>query len=592
MGYAERDLIGKRLTELFPEMFLLVTEGAVRKALAGEQTSFEAVQVRQDDSAIIWNAILSPIAASAGNACRFIGVFTDITAQKQAEEALRKSEEFVRSVMDNVDEGFLVVDRDYRVVTANRVYCEWTGKRLENITGRHCYELTHRIAEPCDHRGVDCAVRRVFESGEPQTAIHKHEDARGNLLDVETRAFPMKDASGSVTSVIETIQNITARYLLEAEQLKIRKLEAVGTLAGGIAHDFNNLLQGIFGYISLAKSNLDQREKARVMIEQAEKALGMSINLTNQLLTFSRGGKPVKKKIGLLPMIENAAKFALSGSHSDYRVTFDRHLRHVEADEGQLWQVIQNIVQNAREAMPAGGIIEISAENLDIPEGEMPWLPDGGKLVRIAIRDEGVGISEQHLPMIFDPYFTTKEKGTGLGLATSYSIVRNHGGMIEAASEPGKGSVFSIFLPAAGAEADAPEGPLDPAASAVRKGRVLVMDDDEIVRTVVREMIEALGHEPQCASDGEDAIDKFLQARQAGKPFDVVVLDLTVKGGMGGEQALRELRAIDPEIKAVVSSGYADNPVMSNYRSYGFAAFLVKPYRVDELTASLNALLK
>ncbi len=589
MGYDESDIIGKKLSEIFPGIFRLVIDGAVRRAMEGEQTSFEAVQVRPDNSAVIWNAILSPIAGSAGEAHRFIGVFTDITVRKQAEEALRRSEEFVKSVLDNVDEGFLVIDRDYRVVTANRVYCTWTGEQLENVVGRHCYELTHRVAVPCGHTGVNCAVKRVFESGEPQTAVHRHEDLKGNLLDVETRAFPLRDASGSVTSVIETIQNITARYLLEAEQLKTRKLEAIGTLAGGIAHDFNNLLQGVFGYISMAKINLGRTEKARVMIEQAEKALGISINLTNQLLTFSKGGKPLKRQIELLPVVENAAKFALSGSRSDCRITFERNLRQVEADEGQLGQVIQNIVQNAAEAMPDGGTIEISAGNVDIPRGDMPSLPEGGRFVEIVIMDSGLGIAGEHLPMIFDPYFTTKQKGSGLGLATSYSIVRNHGGTIKASSEPRKGSVFTIFLPAT--DAEAAEKPRPPASSAVRKGKILLMDDDEIVRAVAAEMFEALGHEAEYATDGEDAIEKFRRASRSEKPFDVVILDLTVRSGMGGEQAVEQLRAIDPQIKAVVSSGYADNPVMSDYRSYGFAAFLVKPYRIDDLNAGLNALL-
>jgi CheY-like chemotaxis protein len=324
------------------------------------------------------------------------------------------------------------------------------------------------------------------------------------------------------------------------------------------------------------------------MLERAEKALNMSVNLTSQLLTFSKGGKPVKMRISLIPLIENAARFALSGSNSDYRLTLDEGLWHVEADEGQIAQVVQNIVLNAGEAMPDGGTVEISARNVAIPKGSKPILPDGGKYVQTVIKDSGMGINEQYLSRIFDPYFTTKQKGSGLGLATSYSIVRNHGGLIEVTSEAGKGSSFSIYLPASEA---VEEGSQIPLPFGGRKGKILLMDDESMVRTVAMEMIEALGHEGEGAADGEDAIEKFREAIQSGRPFDIVILDLTVKGGMGGEQAIRKLQEIDPHVKAIVSSGYADNPVVSDYLSYGFAAFLNKPYRIDALRDSLNALL-
>ena len=405
----------------------------------------------------------------------------------------------------------------------------------------------------------------------------------------------MIDREGRVVALIGTLQDITEekcaeehRRKLEEQLQQAHKLESLGVLAGGIAHDFNNLLQGVFGYISMAKLSLDQREKTLAMLEQAEKALTMSVNLATQLLTFSKGGKPVRKSISLLPVIENAVKFSLSGSRSDYRFTADKDLRHVEADEGQIGQVIQNIVLNANEAMPDGGTVEISAKNTDIPKGNKPLLPEGGKFVQIVIKDSGMGIPEQYLSRIFDPYFSSKQKGSGLGLATSYSIVRNHGGVIEVSSEPNKGSTFSICLPSA----EAGEEEARTSVPAVdRKGKILLMDDEEMVRAVAMEMIDALGHEAMCAADGDDAIEKFRQAGESGMPFDIVILDLTVKGGMGGEQTIRKLLEIDPHVRAIVSSGYADTPVVSDYRSYGFAAFLNKPYRIDALRDSLNALL-
>ncbi len=521
-----------------------------------------------------------------------IGFLASAVAQEEergiATEALRRSEEFTRSILDNVSEAILLIDRDYRILTANRSYCAWAGAPLGDIVGRHCYAVSHGFARPCYEQGLDCAVRRAFETGGHHTVLYKSEDASGKSTFVEKRAFPVKDAAGAVISVIETIHNVSERHLLEEERLRTQKLEAIGTLAGGIAHDFNNLLQGVFGYMSMAKMNLDRRETAAAMLEQAEKALGMSVNLTTQLLTFAKGGRPVKKCIALLPVIENAAKFALSGSSFDCRIQIEEGLWCAEADEGQMGQVIQNIVLNASEAMPGGGTVKISAVNMDIPAGERPSMPEGGKFVRIVIEDKGVGIPGKYLTQIFDPYFSTKQKGSGLGLATSYSIIRNHGGVIDVASEPDRGTIFSIFVPAC-----APgEALSQPAESAVqRAGRILVMDDEEMVRLVAKEMLESLGHEVETVEDGDEAIASFLDARKSGKSFDAVILDLTVKGGMGGEMTLRKMQEIDPDVRAVVSTGYADNHIVAGFRSYGFAAFLNKPYRIDALKDCLSALL-
>ena len=530
-----------------------------------------------------------PLRNDKGDIIAALGLTRDVTARKKAEEELRRSEEFVRSILDNVDEGFIVVDRDLRILSANKAYCLQTGIPLDNIVGKHCFEISHKTLKPCYEEGEECAVKAVFETGEPHTALHKHQDDRGNMLYVETKAFPLKDASGSVTSVIETITNITERQLLEAEQLRSQKLEAIGTLAGGIAHDFNNLLQGIFGYISMAKLKLDDREKTLAMLEQTEKALTMSINLTTQLLTFSKGGKPIKRKINLRPVIENSAIFALSGSRCDFRLTIAEDLWHADADEGQIGQVMQNIVMNANEAMPNGGTIDISAYNIEVPQGSSRALAGGGRFVRIAVRDTGIGIPDQYLSRIFDPYFTTKQRGSGLGLATSYSIIRNHGGAIEVTSEPNKGTIFTIDLPASEADEVQQSQPLPPAAG--RKGRILVMDDEEMVRNVAEQMIEALGHEVDCAANGEEALEKFRKAREAGMPFDIIILDLTVKGGMGGERTIRRIRKIDPNVAAIVSSGYGDSTIVADYRFYGFTATLSKPYRIDTLRDRLNELL-
>ena len=412
-----------------------------------------------------------------------------------------------------------------------------------------------------------------------------------DILYVETKAFPIFDSSGAVTSVIETVNNITEKHLLEEERLKTQKLEAIGTLAGGIAHDFNNLLQGVFGFISMAKITHDQKERSLAMLEQAEQALHLSVNLTTQLLTFSKGGKPVKKKMKLQPVIENSVKFALSGSSVDYRIKLDDELWTVEADEGQISQVIQNIVLNADQAMPMGGTIVITAKNVRESEKGIHQLLGEEKYVEISVEDNGIGISENYLSKIFDPYFTTKEKGSGLGLATSYSIIKNHGGLIDVKSKLGSGTTFVVYIPAI--EGEEAKRKTVPATTAIaRTGKVLVMDDEEVVRNIVGAMITYLGHEVEFAENGEEAIAKYSEALSSGRRFDIVILDLTIRGGKGGKETLQELIAMDPEVTAVVSSGYSDDAAVSEYRSYGFSACLTKPYEIDTLKDTLNALMK
>jgi PAS domain S-box-containing protein len=514
---------------------------------------------------------------------RTVGAALDITERKQAEEKTRQSEQFIRNILDTVDEGFIVLDRDYCIQTANKAYCGQVGVCDEEIVGQHCYEISHKTSRPCYEDGEECAPRRVFETGNSHAALHRHKDTNGNILYVETKAFPIKDASGAVTSVIETINNITEKYLLEEERLKTQKLESIGTLAGGIAHDFNNLLQGIFGYISLAKMTAKNPEKSTAALEQAEKALHQSVNLTTQLLTFAKGGKPTKKIIYLQPVIDNSAKFTLSGSRSDLRLNISEDLWPVEADGGQLGQVVQNIVLNADQAMPIGGTIKITAANVAEGDASLPVGLAKSNYVMIAIQDTGAGIPEKYLSKIFDPYFTTKEKGSGLGLATSYSIIKNHSGMIDIRTKYGEGSTFTIYLPAIATEVRIEAAKIQPQPAESKKAKILVMDDEEIIRNLSSDLLGVLGHAVEVAQHGQEALEKYKSAIATGKPFDLVILDLTIKGGMGGIETVQQMLKIDPKVRAVVSSGYSDDAASANYLSQGFKASLKKPYNVDTL---------
>jgi PAS domain S-box-containing protein len=562
----------------------------IAAALSGERPfEMDYTFFRRDGSAAILHTIGRVIRDGAGTPVQMVGTVQDITAQKAAEAALRESEARYRTLFHAVDEGFIIIDRDFRIVTANRAYERMFAENGEEVIGRRCYEVAHGADRPCHERGLGCSAREVFERGESPAVLHRHAAKNGNTLYFETRAFPIRDDSGAVVSVIETINDVTEKLLLSEERLKTQKLEAIGVLAGGIAHDFNNLLQGLFGYLSMAKITLDQKERSLAMLEQAEQALHLSVNLTKQLLTFSKGGKPVKSLLSLRTLLENSVKFALSGSRAGCRIECGEDLWMVEADEGQIGQVIQNIVLNADQAMPLGGTVTVSAKNVAAPGQSHVHALGKGNYVLIEIQDSGIGIPEQYLEKIFDPYFSTKEKGSGLGLATSYSIVRNHGGLIDVASEPGKGTTFSIALPAAAAT-NTPAA-VRTSARAGRRGKVLLMDDEELVRTISGEMIREDGHEVEFAEDGQTAIEKYKAAREAGAPFDIVILDLTVRGGLGGKETIKALRAIDPGLKAVVSSGYSDDSAVADYKAHRFDACLTKPYEFGKLRETLSVLL-
>jgi signal transduction histidine kinase/CheY-like chemotaxis protein len=378
---------------------------------------------------------------------------------------------------------------------------------------------------------------------------------------------------------------IAAKVKLENQLLRSQKLEAIGILAGGIAHDFNNILTGILGNIGLAA--LDDKNSPQVQdsLAQAEAACLRAQVLSQQLLTFAKGGEPVKKLFSLKELLTQCTSFTCVGSPVQCEITFPENLWWLEADPGQIGQVIQNLTINAIQAMPTGGTIKVWAENLTLGTGSV--LPLGaGRYIKISVQDQGMGIPAEHLPRIFDPYFSSKEKGSGLGLATTYSIINKHHGHIDVESKTGLGTTFHIYLPAVETQgALQPEGERE---LVVGKGKILVMDDEEMVREVLGKMLARLGYEAELAGDGGEAIEIFTQAQGFGQAFAAVILDLTVAGGMGGKETMARLLEIDPQVKAVVSSGYHDNPIMANFQQYGFSGVMAKPYRISELSKILQ----
>lgn len=409
---------------------------------------------------------------------------------------------------------------------------------------------------------------------------------------LELYSFPIKNAeNGKITGVVEFVRDISEQKMAEEELQKMDKLKSVGTLAGGIAHDFNNILMGLFGNISLARLELSKDHPAFQFLKEAEKSMNRATLLTNQLLTFTKGGEPVKEDVNLGELVEDIVRFDLSGSNVKPVFETAANLWLAEVDKGQIQQVFSNLTINADQAMADGGHLYITMENESLSEKSLAELKPG-KYIKITVRDEGTGIDEKELELIFDPYFTTKQAGSGLGLTTSYSIVNRHGGHIAVESTPGKGTIFTIYLPASEARQLPKTGQTGAKTlSAKHSARILVMDDEEMIRNIASQMLTKNGCEVQTAEDGKQAIEMYSWAIDSGKPFDVVIMDLTIPGGMGGEEAVKQILALDPEAKCIVSSGYADDPIMANYSEYGFKDLVSKPYTMGLLQEVLGRVL-
>lgn len=499
------------------------------------------------------------------------------------------SKDYVDSIIKSMIDILIVVSPDRKIVLANAAAC----KLLE-------YEEKELVGSP---------IEMIFENGPAGSGVILDEiSSMGFISNIETACRTKNGVtvpvlfSGSAISGESKIQGIVyvAKDISEIkkheefrrkqeELLKSQKLESLGLLAGGIAHDFNNLLTGILGNISLVKMKTSPQSATCKLLDNAEMASLRAKDLTQQLLTFSRGGAPVSKSISLSELIVNSASLILSGSKASCEYAIPDDLYPVDADGGQMNQVINNLVINADHAMPDGGIIRISCANVVISDSDS--LPvKNGKAVRIEVADQGSGIQSEYLAKIFDPYFTTKEKGSGLGLAVVYSIIKNHHGHITVESERGSGSKFIIYLPASESKSHTRKD--EDQEIFFGTGRILVMDDEEIVRQVAGEMVRHIGYEVEFANEGSEAIDKYIDALVSGRRFDVVIMDLTVPDGMGGKDAVSKLIEIDPNIRAIVSSGYSNDPVMSNFVEYGFAGTVQKPYRINELSEQIMNVLQ
>jgi PAS domain S-box-containing protein len=580
-GFSEDELVGKHFSKLptarlrdipkYVKMLVPLLKGKIPE-------SFEAA-FNTKDGEQRWGEVHINLMKSMGKIQGVQAITRDITDRKRAEEALKEREQRYRELADSITDVFFAMDKELRYTYWNKASETLTGVTSEKALGKQIYDV---FPDSADTRKAEATYREVLRTKAPRFFKAQYTlESRKYIFEIS--AYPSADGIAVFS------KDITEHEQLETERQWIEKLESIGTLAGGIAHDFNNYLTGIIGNISLAKRYVKPEGKAIERLEEAEKASIKARDLTQQLLTFSRGGAPVKTVISIQKLIRESAGFALRGSRVKPEFSLPPDLRAVEADEGQIHQVISNIVINADQAMPRGGIINIGAKNLAIKSSRVLPLR-AGEYVHITVKDSGVGIPGEHLDRIFEPFFTTKQKGSGLGLTTAYSIVKNHDGYIKVESRPGTGTTVHIYLPVSRKPTLAEEGVVMET-TLHGQGRILVMDDEEIIREMLGKMLSLAGYEVELTQDGAEAIDRYSEAKEAKRPFDAVIMDLTVPGGMGGKEAISRLLEIDPDARVIVSSGYATDSIMSEYKKFGFKAVVTKPYSVAQIEKTLYSLL-
>ncbi len=575
-------VVGKTDKDLFPADLAEKCYLSDLQALAGRKiVRAEEKSIGENGDVVYFDTIKVPLYDKRGDVMGLVGISRDITERKRFEQSLRK----LSGAVENSPASVVIVDTRGNVEYINPRFTETTGYTSEDILGKSWDVFRFIKDKPIVFPE---RVQRVINAGMVWHGERESHRKNGQAFWCRLSVSGVRNEEGVLTHYILMMEDITDRRAFERELFKVRKLESLGILAGGIAHDFNNILTGILGNIALARIEGEDRGDISEVLAEAEKAAMRAQNLTQQLLTFSKGGEPVRSTTSVAELITDSVPFALHGSNVCYELNIADDLRPARIDSGQISQVLHNLVINADQAMPGGGRLIVTAENVSIDtSSSRPLAP--GEYVKISIEDNGTGISQVHLARIFDPYFTTKPTGNGLGLAISFSIVKKHGGHIEVTSEIGKGTTFHIYLPAED------ERQVVRANETEREyrgaGRILVMDDEYFIRDLLSRILTRLGYDVICAADGDEALDLFARAVERGEDFDLVILDLTVPGGVGGKEIIGDLRKIRPQLKALVSSGYSNNPVMAQYREYGFDGVMAKPYRPVELSKTIHELI-
>ncbi|HEY3044230.1 MAG TPA: ATP-binding protein [Vicinamibacterales bacterium] len=513
---------------------------------------------------------------------------------REAERELAEERERLVVTLRSIGDGVITTDLDGTILSINNVAEKLTGWTNDEAVGKSLNVVFQTFdpetREPCD-KSVALLVRDDTTLGvSRRSTILAERDLTEHPIEESTA--PIRNADGRTIGMVLAFRDISDSLRIQEERAKAGKLESLGLLAGGIAHDFNNILMSVMGNVSMARTAMPRTGMSGNWLAEAEQACVRARQLTWQLLTFSKGGVPTRKTIAIERLLQESAALALRGSSISCRLEIAPDLSTVEADSAQLVQVFSNVLINAQQAMPHGGVVTITAENVveghRRMENALPVEPR--RYVRVSITDKGIGIPKEHLSRIFDPYFSTKQRGSGLGLATTYSIVKNHGGFLAVDSQLGRGTTVQINFPAAGSRAveDQPVAAIRKSSS---KHRVLIMDDEAAIRTLAANMLEFLGYETEVVDGGSAAVERFQRALESGHPFDVVLLDLSVPGDLGGTEAMDRLGSLDPGVKTILMSGFAQDPVVTQFRTYGFNAVITKPFSLQELSTTLHAVI-
>lgn len=510
---------------------------------------------------------------------------TNSKLKRQQEIIAEQKEEWERS-FDALSAQVCILDMSGKILRANKAMRKCFETIHDTVIGLNYY-LAYYGTSVSDPRNP-CTM--VLSGASDKVSVETMLPAMKGWYQVSL--YSLHNGNGAQCGAVSAVEDITERKQMEEELVKMQKLKSVGILAGGIAHDFNNSLQGIMSMITLAETCANPDDEIYKRLEEAKKVVLQSKDLTQRLLTFSKGGDPVKDIISVQEVIRDLVNILPSRSNAIRMFDLPDDLWTVEADKGQIKQVISNLIINAEQAMPDGGTIRVKAENIVVSANETLPLR-AGNYIKISISDHGIGIPQESLPKIFDPYFTTKQGDRGLGLSIAYSIVNKHDGFITAESKVGNGTTFYIYLPISHKRVSA-KPILNTTKETVPikgRGRILLMDDDDIIRRVVAELLKNLKYEVETAKDGTVAIARYKEAIKSNNLFDAVIMDLTIPHGMGGKEAIQKLLEIDPNTRAIVSSGFSDDPVMSDFKKYGFNDALTKPFEIDDLDEKLQSML-